>query len=179
MGLLANISEVASLRPTLMANNIIDHLKECLDNHAVNCGWDGGSPIELLSSISSHAVLLALIFDAQQDLEINYNATGILCHLIAEGPELWRRHGLYDQLSEMLGRLVTTVSDQVFCCAVVRVLSLNFHCLSIPLQVDSWTNTPESWINYRSVTVTCNCSAPDPVFSFFVTSLRLCSFPGR
>jgi len=93
MGLLANISEVPSLRSVLMSEGILPHLINCMDK----C----------------------------KELEVTYNATGILCHLLAEGPELWAFHGLGDQMDFMLERLVQTV--------------------------DSWTNTPESWINYRTM----------------------------
>ena len=58
---------------------------------------------------------------------------------------MWTEHGMEDKLHYMMDRLVETVGKK-------EITELVFALILVPLlitQVDSWTSTPESWINYR------------------------------
>eukprot|EP00051_Salpingoeca_urceolata_P034105 m.23578 g.23578 ORF g.23578 m.23578 type:complete len:772 (-) comp7230_c0_seq1:181-2496(-) len=58
------------------------------------------------------------------DLEVSYNVTGTLCHLMAEGEAFWDRHEVArEQRSHLLGQITTAV--------------------------DGWSLSAERWINYR------------------------------
>jgi len=60
------------------------------------------------------------------DLEVTYNVTGSLCHILSEGHDFWAREKLHPGLhAELLSKIESTVM--------------------------SWKLTTERWINYRSL----------------------------
>lgn len=61
-----------------------------------------------------HTVLCDLCADPVlarqwQELEASYNATGMLCHLLAEGKGLWAAHNLQGELDRVIDTLIKTV----------------------------------------------------------------------